>query len=98
MEVDALPVLEHEKGFNDYIYTNLKWPNQFDGEGQVLISFVVNLDGNTDKIKIERGLCPSCDEEVIRVLKSLPKWKPGEKEGKKVDVKFYLPIEFKLQE
>jgi len=92
-----LPALEYDKGFNDYIYSNLNWPNQFDGEGEVLVSFVVTQDGNTNQIKIERGLCPSCDEEAKRVLKSLPKWSPGEKEGKKVDVKFYLPIKFKLQ-
>jgi len=96
-EVDVLPVLEYEDGFNAYIYSNLNWPNQFDGEGQVLVSFVVTRDGDTDKIKIERSLCPSCDEEVSRILTSLPKWKPGEKDGQVVDVKFYLPIEFRLQ-
>ena len=52
VEVDTLPVLEYENGLNDYIYSNLKWPNQFGGEGEVIASFIVTQGGKTNKIQM----------------------------------------------
>lgn len=97
IEVDTLPKLDYEGGFYSYINDNTNWPNGFDGQGSVIVSFIVTKSGDMEQIKIERKLCPMCDKEVLRVLKKMPKWIPGEKDDDKVDVKFYLPIEFKLE-
>jgi outer membrane biosynthesis protein TonB len=80
----------------EFIYKNLKWPNGFDGQGTVIVSFIVKKNGDICNIKIEKGLCPECDNEVKRILSSMPKWKPGEINKKPVDVILYLPILFRL--
>lgn len=64
--------------------------------GTVYVGFVVMKSGEISDVKVLRGIGSGCDEEAVRVVKLMPKWKPGEQEGKKVDVKYNLPIKFKL--
>lgn len=94
--VDKLPQLNDDGDLNKYVYSNLKWPNQFGGQGTVLISFVVQKNGDIINVKIEKSLCPFCDEEVVRVFQSMPNWEPGEVNSVQVDVKMYFPVEFKI--
>ena len=54
-------------------------------------------DGSIKNIKKETGLTSPFDDEVIRVLESMPAWEPGEINSNKVDVKLYLPIEFGIK-
>lgn len=66
-------------------------------QGTVLIEFVVERDGSISNVKTLVPLFPECDTEAIRVIKKLPKWKPGEQMGKPVRVFFNLPVRFTLQ-
>jgi len=97
IDADTLPRLDYNGGFYGYIYDKMNWPKGFDGQGSVIVSFIVNNLGYVEQITIERELCTMCDKEVIRVLESMPKWIPGKKGDGKVDVKFYLPIDFKIE-
>lgn len=84
-----------------YLGDNVKYPviAQENGiQGRVICQFVVNKDGSIVDIEVVRsGGDPSLDKEAIRVIKSMPKWKPGKQRGKPVRVKFTLPVNFKLQ-
>ena len=66
-------------------------------QGRVFVNFVVERDGSISNVKVLRGIGGGCDEEAIRVVKSMPKWKPGKQRGKAVRVSFNLPIKFTLQ-
>ncbi len=66
-------------------------------QGRVFVNFVVEKDGSISNVKVLRGIGGGCDEEAIRVVKSMPRWKPGKQRGKAVRVSFNLPIKFTLQ-
>ncbi len=65
--------------------------------GRVHLNFVINEMGGIDNIIVTRGVDPSLDKEAVRVIKQMPKWKPGKQRGKAVKVSFSLPINFQLQ-
>ena len=65
-------------------------------EGKVLVGFIVNKEGSVTDVKVIRGVSPEFDEEAIRVAKSMPKWNPGMQDGEKVNVRYTLPIQFRL--
>jgi len=65
-------------------------------QGPVHLTFVVEKDGSISDVNILRGIGGGCDEEAIRVVSSMPKWKPGRQNGKEVRVQFNMPINFKL--
>jgi protein TonB len=66
-------------------------------QGKVFVNFVVAKDGTVTGAKIARGVDPSLDKEALRVVNSLPKWKPGKQGGKPVRVSYTVPINFQLQ-
>jgi protein TonB len=68
------------------------------GSGKVFLTFVVEKDGSLTDIKVLREVCPGSGKEAIRVLKSCPRWNPGEQNGKKVRVLYSLPITIQSQE
>jgi TonB family protein len=83
-----------------YLATHIIYPAQAkkDGiQGKVYAQFIINTDGSISGIRILKGVSPSLDAEVIRILKSMPKWTPGEEKGKKVRVKYALPVKFTLE-
>ena len=83
-----------------FLSKNIKYPviAQENGiQGRVVCSFVVNRDGSIVDIQVMRGVEPSLDKEAVRVIGTMPKWKPGEQRGKPVRVKFILPVQFRLQ-
>ena len=84
-----------------YLSENVKYPviAQENGiQGRVICQFVVNKDGSIVDVEVVRsGGDPSLDKEAGRVIKSMPKWKPGKKRGKPVRVKYTVPVNFKLQ-
>ena len=65
-------------------------------EGRVYVAFVVEADGRLSDIKVLRGIGGGCDEEALRVVEAMPRWKPGRNQGKAVRVQYHLPIVFKL--
>ena len=66
-------------------------------EGRVIVRFVIDKEGNVMEPKIEKSVSPDLDNEALRVVKSMPKWRPGMVKGKPVAVQFHLPIQFRLQ-
>lgn len=66
-------------------------------QGTVYVSFIVRKDGRISDAKILRGIGADCDEEALRVVNKMPRWKPAKQRGKNVDVQFNLPIGFKLE-
>ncbi len=66
-------------------------------QGKVNCSFIVGKDGTVYGATILRGIGSACDQEALRVINKMPRWKPGMQNGKAVNVKFNLPINFKLQ-
>ena len=66
-------------------------------QGRVIMNFVVERDGSISDVQVVRGQDPSLDREAERVIKTMPKWKPGQQRGKPVRVRFTLPVVFRLQ-
>lgn len=82
-----------------FIGDNLKYPESAKNEkiaGKVIISFMVDKNGYVKNVAIKQNLQKDCDAEALRVVKMLPKWKPGQKDGKAVNVEMILPISFSL--
>lgn len=67
-------------------------------QGRVACTFTVNTDGSVTDVQVVRPVDPNLDKEAIRVLKQLPKFKPGEQRGKAVRVKYSVPVRFRLQQ
>lgn len=83
-----------------YLRDNIKYPQiarESSISGTVYVTFVVEKDGRVTDIKILRGIGGGCDEEAVRVIKSMPRWNPGKQRGKPVRVQFNMPIKFSLQ-
>jgi len=99
-----IPVQPQFPGGNEqlikFLRTNLKYPAlaQEQGiHGEVYVSFIVRETGRISDIKIQRALFPACDEEVIQLIKMMPKWRPGLTNNKMaVPVKIQIPIAFRL--
>ena len=82
-----------------FLSTNIKYPVEAQKKGisgRVIVQFVVMEDGTLDQAKVIRGVDPLLDEEALRVVKSMPKWKPGMDRGEAVKVRFTAPIMFNL--
>ena len=97
---DVLPSFPGgEQALMTWLRENLKYPQQAMKEhatGRVLVNFVINTDGSIDEVKILRSVHPVLNEEAMRVIKEMPKWQPGMKDGKVVRVRFTMPITFSL--
>ena len=63
----------------------------------IIVQFVVDRDGTISNPEVVRGVDPYLDKEAIRVISSMPKWTPGVQNGKKVRVKYTVPVSFRLQ-
>lgn len=83
-----------------YLSKNIKYPtiSQENGvQGRVSVQFVVNKDGSVVDPVVVRGVDPYLDKEALRVVSSMPKWKPGKQRGKPVRVRYTIPVTFRLQ-
>ena len=82
-----------------FLSDNIKYPviAQENGiQGRVITNFVVERDGSITDVNVVRGQDPSLDKEAVRVIKTMPRWKPGQQRGKPVRVRFTLPVQFRL--
>lgn len=83
-----------------FLSNNIRYPTiaQENGiQGRVIVQFVVNSDGTIVDATVVRSVDPFLDKEALRVINSMPKWKPGMQRGKAVRVKYTLPVMFRLQ-
>ena len=84
----------------EFLQTNLKYPKDAIKQqvgGRVMVMFVVETDGTLSNVRVARKVFPSLDSEAIRVVKTMPKWKPGKEKGRPVRVNFTLPVVFSLK-
>ena len=79
-----------------YISKTLKFPDEVCGQGRVIVEFVVEKDGRITNAIVIRSVDPTFDREALRVIKNMPKWIPGKKNGRNVRVRFNVPVQFKL--
>jgi protein TonB len=89
------------EGLLKYLATNIQYPSSAlknKLQGKCFVQFVVERSGYVTNPKVMRGVpdCPECDYEALRVVRTMPQWKPGEVDGKPVRSSFNLPIAFKL--
>ena len=84
-----------------YISKNIRYPQEAKEkgiQGRVFIGFIVEKDGSISNVRNLRGVDSELDAEAIRVIQSLPKWKPGKHNGEFVRVSYQIPIVFKLED
>jgi protein TonB len=82
-----------------YIADNTKYPQEaidINLQGKVIVKFAVMYDGSVSRIEVLRGVSPLLDNEAMRVVGTLPKWKPGKQNGNPVSVWFMVPVTFKI--
>ena len=83
----------------EYLSTNMMYPiaaKKANIQGRVIVRFIVTEDGSISDVTVIRGIGGGCDEEAARVIKAMPKWKPGKMTGKPVKVYYTQPITFRL--
>ena len=99
--VEEMPSFPGGQGaLMQYLGSNIKYPvvAQENGvQGRVIVGFVVEPDGSISGVNVMRSVDPSLDKEAMRVVKSMPKWKPGKQNGSAVRVKYTVPVVFRLQ-
>lgn len=84
----------------EYLQNNLKYPKDAIKQqvgGRVMVMFVVETDGSLSNVRVARKVFHSLDTEAVRVVKSMPKWKPGKEKGRLVRVNYTLPVVFSLK-
>ena len=84
----------------EFLSKNVKYPQEAykNGiQGRVIVTFVINKDGSISDAKVVKSVAPQLDEEALRVVHSMPNWIPGRQNGEPVNVKYTVPITFKLQ-
>lgn len=83
-----------------FLQDNVKYPESAmkkNVQGRVIVQFVVEKDGTPTEFNVVRAVDPDLDAEALRVLKTMPKWKPGMQRGEAVRVKYTVPVAFQLQ-
>ena len=88
-----------EAAMAQFINDNFEYPEiskEMGEQGTVYVQFVVYKDGKIKDVKVIKGVSPAIDKEAIRVVKKMPPWTPGEQAGKKVNVRYVVPIKVKL--
>jgi len=98
--VDRMPSFPGgEKELMEYLAKNIVYPNvarEANIQGTVVLTFVVGKDGSITDVGILKDIGGGCTKEAMRVVKSMPRWSPGEMKGNNVRVRFTLPVKFRL--
>ena len=107
-EVEIFGMVEEMPGFPggevklmEFIAKNINYPKEAIEkgiEGRVFVGFIIDVDGSVTDVKLLRGIGGGCDEEAVRVVKSLPKWRPAKQNGVFSRVSYQIPVNFKLED
>jgi TonB family protein len=108
VEGEIFTVVEQQPEFKggmaklgQYLQSSLKYPaaaQKANVQGRVFVNFIVDKTGEVSDVKILKGLGFGIDEEAIRVVQNMPRWKPAMQSGRVVNVRFNLPINFELDD
>lgn len=85
------------KALIEYVRQHVRYPDSAAKAkitGKVFISFVIDTVGNASDFKVLKGLGYGCDDEALRIARSLPRWQPGTQSGRPIRVKYNLPVAF----
>jgi hypothetical protein len=97
-QVDQLPIyLGSVASFDMKLKDCIEWPEVWHGEGYVLLSFIISIDGNIMHIRVERGLCDQCDINAVAALSKLNHWEPGLKNEEPVATRMFVRVEFAIK-
>jgi protein TonB len=101
MYVDNMPEFPGgQMAMMQYLSKNIQypfWAIRYAEQGEVLVQFIVNVDGTFSECRILKSAGPYLDIEALRVIRTMPHWTPGKKNGKLVRSRCVLPIVFRLQ-
>lgn len=86
-----------EYALMQYISKNLRIPSEIEVQGRVTLSFIIEKDGSISNVKVLRSASDLLDEEAVRLIESMPKWKPGKVNGKAVRTQWMIPISIRPQ-
>ena len=99
--VDQMPSFPGgENKMLEYLESNLRYPvlaEENGIQGRVVVSFIIEKDGSINDVKVEKHIEKVFDKESVRLVKNMPKWNPGKKDGKPVRVRHSIPIMFRLK-
>ena len=102
MIVDEMPEFPGgDKELYQFIADNVKYPAEAKEKGikgRVFVNFIVEPDGSISDIRVLRGIGGGCDEEAVRVVEYMPKFKPGIQNGEAVRVSYTVPVIFRLED
>lgn len=90
-----------DRALLDFLKSNLVYPKAAQDssiQGRVIVRFTVEKDGSITDVEVARSVYPALDEEAVRVVSMMPKWKPGTQMGDIVRTKFTLPVLFKINQ
>ena len=99
--VESMPSFKNGiKGLKKYVKKNLKYPKtakEDKVEGRVLVEFVVSKTGSVKDVVISEGVREDLDSAALELVLSMPKWQPGLQDGSPVDVRYMIPINYRLK-
>jgi len=84
-----------------FISNHINYPKlseQLGDQGIVYVQFIVTKTGEVKNAKVRKGVTELLDKEAMRVVSSMPNWIPGEQNGEKINVRFTLPIQFRISD
>lgn len=85
------------KGIHQFLTDSIRYPLEAQVQkisGKVFVAFVIDATGQVKDVHIAKGIGGGCDEEAVRVIKSMPRWKPAVQNGKNIPVRYSIPIIF----
>ena len=98
--VSEMPQFEGgEKALSEFIAQQVRYPSYeqlINAEGRTVVSFIVGRDGQVSHPSVIKPVSPGIDREAARVVSAMPKWKPGKMNGEPVNVRFSIPVVFRL--
>lgn len=102
VNVEEMPLFPGgNDGLLKFLASSVKYPEIArinNVQGKVYVSFVINKRGEVTHVTIARGVDPNLDREALRVVNSMPLWKPGRQNNENVNVSFTVPINFVLKQ
>lgn len=85
------------EGLIRFLAKNMEYPKEdkkAGRSGEVLVSFLVGIDGSVTDLRIEHSASPTMDAECLRLMRNMPKWKPAKNQNRHVEMRYFLPVQF----
>lgn len=87
------------KGFIQYMTQNIQYPKEAKRagiQGKVVVKFLIEKDGTVNHVRVWRSADPELDQEAVRLISAMPKWKPAQLNGEPVIVEYTVPVFFRI--